>query len=64
MVVRKTRQRHAIEQLLRSSDHFRSAQQIHLTLHEEGEKIGLATVYRNLQQMAEDGEIEDRKSVV
>ena len=32
---------------------FLSAQQIHAELEEEGTKVGLATVYRNLQSLAE-----------
>ena len=52
---RPTRQRIAIERDMERVDGFRSAQEIHAGLHREGERIGLATVYRTLQAMvAED----------
>ena len=35
--------------ILARTDEFRSAQQIHAALEAEGTKVGLATVYRNLQ---------------
>ncbi len=46
---RSTWQRSAIVDLLERSQVFLSAQQIHAELEEEGTKVGLATVYRNLQ---------------
>ncbi|MFT4199492.1 Fur family transcriptional regulator [Gordonia sp. (in: high G+C Gram-positive bacteria)] len=52
---RNTRQRVAIAEVLSSSDDFRSAQQIHDELVAQGESIGLTTVYRNLQALAESG---------
>jgi len=39
-------------------DDFRSAQQIHALLTQAGETVGLATVYRALQRMAEAGEVD------
>ena len=51
---RLTRQRTAIEGDLERVEEFRSAQQIHASLHARGEKIGLATVYRTLQAMVEE----------
>jgi Fur family ferric uptake transcriptional regulator len=39
-------------------EEFRSAQELHALLREAGEKVGLATVYRTLQQMAADGSID------
>ena len=56
--VRATRQRHAIASLLNTVDEFRSAQELHDTLKSEGESIGLTTVYRNLQALADAGEID------
>ena len=50
---RSTWQRSAIVDLLERSQVFLSAQQIHAELEEEGTKVGLATVYRNLQSLAE-----------
>ena len=52
---RPTRQRIAIERDMEGVDGFRSAQEVHASLHRGGERIGLATVYRTLQAMvAED----------
>jgi Fur family ferric uptake transcriptional regulator len=55
---RPTRQRAAIAQALAGSAEFRSAQEIHAALSGSGAKVGLATVYRNLQAMAGDGEVD------
>lgn len=51
---RPTRQRTAIEADVDRSEEFRSAQEIHASLHAAGEKIGLATVYRTLQAMVDE----------
>ncbi|BBZ08383.1 transcriptional repressor [Mycolicibacterium doricum] len=53
--VRATRQRAAIADLLDGLDEFRSAQELHDALKRRGEGIGLTTVYRTLQSMAESG---------
>lgn len=53
-----TRQRAAVSALLERTDHFRSAQQLHESLRESGDTIGLATVYRTLQALAETGEVD------
>ncbi len=53
---RSTRQRRAVAAQLAASDDFRSAQEIHEALADDGERVGLATVYRALQAMAEAGE--------
>ena len=55
---RPTRQRAAVAAVLADVDEFRSAQELHALLREAGEKVGLATVYRTLQQMAADGSID------
>lgn len=55
---RPTRQRAAVTAALAQLDEFHSAQQLHAQLREAGDPIGLATVYRNLQAMAADGEID------
>jgi Fur family transcriptional regulator, ferric uptake regulator len=55
---RPTRQRAAVAAVLADTDEFRSAQELHALLREGGDKVGLATVYRNLQAMAADGEID------
>lgn len=53
-----TRQRTAVSSLLDEQDTFRSAQDIHAELLQSGESIGLATVYRTLQAMTGDGNVD------
>jgi Fur family transcriptional regulator, ferric uptake regulator len=53
-----SRQRTAVQEFLDTQDTFRSAQDIHADLRERGTSIGLATVYRALQGMVEDGEVD------
>jgi Fur family ferric uptake transcriptional regulator len=55
---RETRQRTAVSTLLDETDAFISAQQLHARLRDGGDTIGLATVYRTLTQLAEDGEVD------
>lgn len=55
---RMTRQRAAVSDLLERTDDFRSAQQLHESLRESGDSVGLATVYRTLQALAEAGEVD------
>lgn len=55
---RATRQRQAVADLLRERSDFRSAQQLHAELREQGSSIGLATVYRNLALLAQAGEVD------
>ena len=55
---RMTRQRSAVTDLLARVDDFRSAQQLHELLHERGDEIGLATVYRTLQALADSGDVD------
>jgi Fur family ferric uptake transcriptional regulator len=55
---RPTRQRAAISEALTVSREFRSAQDIHAAMAGSGTRVGLATVYRNLQAMAADGEVD------
>lgn len=57
-VRRPTRQRAAVEALLVNIDDFNSAQNLHARLREQGQNVGLATVYRTLQAMAMDGEVD------
>jgi Fur family ferric uptake transcriptional regulator len=57
-VVRATRQRAAVSALLDRLDDFRSAQEIHDQLRRAGEGIGLTTVYRTLQALADGGEVD------
>ena len=55
---RPTRQRAAVEALLVDIDDFLSAQALHARLRAQGEAVGLATVYRTLQAMAADGDVD------
>ena len=55
---RTTRQRAIVRDVLEESDAFRSAQQIHHVLRSRGESVGLSTVYRNLQALAEADEVD------
>ncbi|GAA1105393.1 Fur family transcriptional regulator [Nocardioides dubius] len=56
--VRPTKQRMAVARILESFADFRSAQEIHAMLTAAGETVGLATVYRTLQLMAESGDLD------
>ena len=55
---RTTRQREAIASVLATTDDFLSAQQLHDELTARGEKIGLTTVYRNLQALTRTGQVD------
>lgn len=55
---RPTRQRLAVAEALASFGDFRSAQEIHTLLGARGETVGLATVYRTLQRLADAGEVD------
>lgn len=51
--VRQTRQAAAIEQVLQDADGFRTAQELHDELRHRGDRVGLTTVYRHLNLLAE-----------
>lgn len=55
---RRTRQRAAVERALLGADGFRTAQELHDDLRRTGSAIGLATVYRTLQALADAGEVD------
>ncbi|WP_020522241.1 Fur family transcriptional regulator [Catelliglobosispora koreensis] len=55
---RNTRQRSAVAALLTEVDGFHSAQDLHAMLRDRGTRIGLTTVYRTLQALAEADEID------
>lgn len=55
---RSTRQRAALAALLAELTEFRSAQEIHDLLHQRGHEVGLSTVYRNLQGLADAGQLD------
>jgi Fur family ferric uptake transcriptional regulator len=56
--VRATRQRSAIAAALDESSEFQSAQDLHALLRRRGDNIGLTTVYRTLQALADAGEVD------
>lgn len=60
--LRSTKQRAAVTRLLNEIDDFRSAQELHDQLRKQGEGIGLTTVYRTLQSLADAGEIDMLRS--
>lgn len=55
---RATRQRAALAAILDEVETFLSAQEIHTRLRAGNHKVGLTTVYRNLQAMVERGELD------
>ncbi len=56
--LRLTRQRRAVAEVLEDLEDFRSAREIHTLMAERGHAIGLATVYRTLQLLADHGEVD------
>ncbi|MBK0418672.1 transcriptional repressor [Leucobacter sp. CSA1] len=59
---RNTWQREAVRAALAEARGFVSAQQLHQTLREDGSTIGLATVYRALSSLAENGDADSIQS--
>lgn len=55
---RSTRQRAAVVDLLADIADFRSAQELYDELRKRGDEIGLTTVYRTLQSLADAGEVD------
>lgn len=55
---RSTRQRTAVFAALRELDEFRSSQEIHEYLRQRGDSVGLSTVYRTLQSLANAHEVD------
>lgn len=55
---RNTRQRAAVQDILEAMSSFASAQDIHMKLNMAGQKVGLTTVYRTLQQLSDLGAID------
>ena len=53
-----SRQRSAVQAELTRTTAFRSAQEIHASLRESGHRIGLTTVYRSLQSLADAAEVD------
>ena len=55
---RSTRQRAAVASVLEGQTEFRTAQEIHQALRESGAAVGLTTVYRTLQALADSEEVD------
>ena len=55
---RSTRQRAAVTSLLDETEDFVSAQQLHDRLRHRGDSVGLTTVYRTLQSLADSGQVD------
>lgn len=59
---RRTWQRTAVQEALAGRDDFVSAQALHSSLRAGGSSIGLATVYRALADLAEEGDADSLQS--
>ena len=55
---RSTRQKRALARVLEESPSFRSAQDLYAQLRNQGERVGLTTVYNQLRALAESGEVD------
>lgn len=60
-MTRNTRQRAEVLALLEGTEEFRSAQQLHAELRARGTGVGLTTVYRTLQLLADAGEVDQMR---
>ncbi|MEI9906931.1 MAG: transcriptional repressor [Actinomycetota bacterium] len=58
VVERSTRQRAAILAAMEGIDEFKSAQEIYVLLTNKKVDVGMATVYRTLQKMAEREDVD------
>ena len=56
--MKPTRQRTAVADALARAEGFASAQALHDQLRHRGQPVGLTTVYRHLQALAEAGEVD------
>ena len=56
--MKPTRQQTAVAEALASVDGFTSAQALHGVLRQRGQSVGLTTVYRHLQSLADAGAVD------
>lgn len=56
--VRATRQAGAVRDALAAREGFTSAQDLHAELRQRGDGVGLTTVYRHLQSLADAGAVD------
>ena len=61
-MARSTRQRAAVRAVFQDLDGFHSAQEVHARLREAGDPVGLSTVYRAVQSLADDGELDSLRT--
>ena len=57
-MIRSTRQRAAVVAVFEGLDGFHSAQEVHARLRASGDTVGLSTVYRAVQALVDDGELD------
>ena len=57
-MARTTRQRAAVAAVFDTLEGFHSAQEVHARLRTAGDGVGLSTVYRAVQALADDGELD------
>lgn len=57
-MARTTRQRAAVAAVFDDLEGFHSAQEVHSRLRSAGDTVGLSTVYRAVQALADDGELD------
>jgi Fur family ferric uptake transcriptional regulator len=57
-MIRNTRQRAAVVAVFDALDGFHSAQEVHARMRAAGDSIGLSTVYRAVQALVDDGELD------
>jgi Fur family ferric uptake transcriptional regulator len=57
-MARTTRQRAAVRAVFAGLEGFHSAQEVHALLRSAGDPVGLSTVYRAVQSLADDGELD------
>ncbi|MCZ2815917.1 Fur family transcriptional regulator [Modestobacter sp. VKM Ac-2984] len=57
-MIRNTRQRTAVNAVFEELEGFHSAQEVHARMRAAGDSIGLSTVYRAVQALVDDGELD------
>jgi Fur family ferric uptake transcriptional regulator len=57
-MIRNTRQRAAVNAVFDELEGFHSAQDVHARMRASGDTIGLSTVYRAVQALVDDGELD------
>jgi Fur family ferric uptake transcriptional regulator len=62
-MIRSTRQRAAVVNVFDGLEGFHSAQEVHARMRASGDSIGLSTVYRAVQSLVDDGELDSIRTV-